>query len=59
LFLRVSDNGRGFDVDDESEGHGLVSMRERAKDMGARFEMQSTIGKGTTVILTVPLLEAQ
>jgi PAS domain S-box-containing protein len=59
LFLRVSDDGRGFDVSDESEGHGLISMRERAQDMGARFEMQSSIGKGTTVILTVPLAEVQ
>jgi signal transduction histidine kinase len=34
-------------------------MRGRAQDMGARFEMQSSIGKGTTVILTVPLAEVQ
>jgi signal transduction histidine kinase len=59
LFLRVSDDGRGFDVSGESEGHGLISMRGRAQDMGARFEMQSSIGKGTTVILTVPLAEVQ
>jgi PAS domain S-box-containing protein len=58
LFLRVSDDGHGFDLADESEGHGLVSMRGRAKEMGARFEMQSRMGKGTTVILTVPLAEA-
>jgi PAS domain S-box-containing protein len=59
LFLRVSDNGRGFDVSDESEGHGLVSMRERAKEMGAQFEIQSGTGKGTMVILTVPLSEGR
>ena len=58
LFLRVSDDGHGFDLAQESEGHGLVSMRGRAKEMGARFEMQSSIGKGTTVILKVPLSEA-
>ncbi|HSQ23838.1 MAG TPA: two-component regulator propeller domain-containing protein, partial [Pyrinomonadaceae bacterium] len=32
LFLRVSDNGQGFDLAEESEGHGLASMQNRAKD---------------------------
>jgi len=59
LFLRVSDNGQGFDLAQESEGHGLVSMQERAKDMGGRFEMQSSIGKGAMVTLEVPLAETQ
>jgi PAS domain S-box-containing protein len=55
LFLRVADNGKGFDVADESEGHGLVSMQGRAKEMGAKLEMQSSVGKGTTISLVVPL----
>jgi signal transduction histidine kinase len=59
LFLRVSDNGKGFDLAQESEGHGLVSMQGRAKDMGGRCEMQSINGKGTVVTLEVPLGETQ
>ena len=59
LFLRVSDNGKGFDRSQESEGHGLVSMQGRAKDMGGTCEVQSTVGKGTTVTLEVPLPETQ
>jgi PAS domain S-box-containing protein len=59
LFLRVSDNGKGFDLGQESEGHGLVSLQGRAKDMGGTCEMQSAVGKGTTVTLEVPLAEAQ
>jgi signal transduction histidine kinase len=59
LFLRVSDNGKGFDLAQESEGHGLVSMQGRANDMGGTCRMQSTVGKGTTVTLEVPLPEAQ
>jgi signal transduction histidine kinase len=55
LVLRVVDNGKGFDPDSESEGHGLVSMKGRAAEMGAQFEMQSKVGKGTTVLLIVPL----
>lgn len=30
LSLRVHDNGRGFDSTKDSDGHGLMSMRERA-----------------------------
>ena len=59
LFLRVSDNGKGFDLAEESEGHGLVSMQARAKEMGGTCEMQSTVGNGTTLSLQVPLPEAQ
>ena len=55
LFLRVSDNGKGFDLAVESEGHGLVSMKGRAKEMGGILEMQSNEGKGTVVSLAVPL----
>src|SRR5262249_14510322 len=55
LFLRVSDNGKGFDLTVESEGHGLVSMKGRAKEMGGRLEIQSSEGKGTVVSLEVPL----
>jgi len=55
LFLRVADNGKGFDLKDESEGHGLVSMQTRAKEMEAKLEMQSAADKGTVVSLVVPL----
>jgi PAS domain S-box-containing protein len=57
LSLEVRDNGVGFDPAEESEGHGLVSMQGRANDMGGRLEMQSSVGKGTTMTLVVPLAE--
>ena len=55
LALRVSDNGKGFDFSATANGHGLTSMRERAKDIGGRLEISSNGGKGTTVSLIVPL----
>jgi PAS domain S-box-containing protein len=54
LSLRLSDNGKGFDTGRQSDGHGLVSMSERARDIGAQFDLTSTIGLGTTIILKVP-----
>jgi len=52
LTLKVSDNGKGFDSEEESDGHGLVSMRERAKALGGDLELISDNGDGTTVRLS-------
>jgi signal transduction histidine kinase len=55
IALRLSDNGKGFDVSKESEGHGLFSIRERAKAIGGELELISGDGRGTTVRLKVLL----
>jgi signal transduction histidine kinase len=48
--LRISDNGEGFDPNGTGDGRfGLVSMRERAERLGARFSIQSEPGRGTNV----------
>jgi len=47
LVLVVSDNGRGFDVSRNADGHGLVSMRERTEGLGGVFDVLSTPGEGT------------
>jgi PAS domain S-box-containing protein len=54
LTLRVSDNGIGFDLSQQSDGHGLMSMRQRAQDSGGDFEVLSGKGTGTTVNLKLP-----
>ena len=33
VCLRVSDNGKGFDTTSDSDGHGLVSIRQRARNL--------------------------
>ena len=48
--VEVHDDGKGFDPHSVSDGgFGLVSMRERAEAVGARFELTSAAGAGTTV----------
>ena len=55
LQLRVADDGVGFDYSRRiaRPGHlGLISMRERATAIGARLEVESRQGVGTTVCLS-------
>jgi signal transduction histidine kinase len=51
LTLKVSDDGKGFYSEEDSDGHGLVSMRERAKALGGDLTVISHHGNGTTVRL--------
>jgi len=53
LLLEVRDNGKGFDTAHDGDGHGLMSMRARAKDMGGKLEIVSKVDRGTTVSLEV------
>ena len=51
--LRIVDEGRGFDVGTPKSGHGLVSMRERARALGATFDVRSRLGSGTEIEVTL------
>lgn len=53
--LVVSDTGVGFDTVRSFSGLGLVSMRQRAEEMGGSFRIESVVGKGTSVRVEVPL----
>ena len=57
LEILVQDDGKGFDLSSSSENrrNGLGNMRRRAEAIGGELELQSTIGKGTTVKLSVDL----
>ncbi len=54
LVLTVADNGTGFDVDRSRVGIGLVSMGERAAQVGATLQIRSQRGGGTCVEVGVP-----
>lgn len=54
LVLDIQDDGVGFDPDAagvRSRRLGLTSMEERAQRLGARLEVRSASGAGTTVHL--------
>ncbi|WNG49562.1 ATPase [Archangium minus] len=62
LRLRFRDNGRGIDsliLSAGRAGHwGLRGMRERAEKLGARLDIQSGVGQGTEVVLSLSAARA-
>ncbi|MFK7953721.1 MAG: PAS domain S-box protein [Ekhidna sp.] len=50
--MEVTDLGVGFDFQKISEGFGMENMKERAREMGAKITLKSSLGEGTTVFLT-------
>ena len=64
LSLQIQDNGQGMSLPDNGRassgpiraGVGIQGMRERVKQLGGQFEIQST-GKGTTVTVKFPLTQ--
>lgn len=54
LVIRIRDNGRGFDLSGAGGGRGLKNMRYRADQVGARLGVESAVGEGTEVIVSLP-----
>ncbi|MDI9237449.1 sensor histidine kinase [Lysobacter sp. LF1] len=54
LLLTVIDDGRGFDPA-RSSGLGLITMRERAQQIGGTFDIETVPGAGTCVRACLPL----
>lgn len=53
LSFSVEDNGVGFEVTQQQQGLGLVSMHERAQLVGGKMKIDSN-SNGTRVVLHVP-----
>jgi len=54
LVLSVEDDGRGFDPD-RTYGLGLVTMRERAQQLGGSFRIDTDPGVGTRLHARLPM----
>ena len=55
LFLTVSDDGIGFDVNKGKKGIGLQNMLSRINECNGKFEVKSKKGEGTSIIVTIPI----
>lgn len=57
LLLSIQDDGVGFDAAAPAQGggNGLGNMRARATGMGGELRIDTVLGQGTTLHLSVPL----
>jgi len=54
LSITISDNGKGFDLNNENSGHyGLQNMKQRAEESALQLNIESSASKGTTIIISV------
>jgi len=57
-IARIQDYGKGFEVNfalsTPGEHFGLLGMRERVEMFSGHFSIQSILGKGTTIELSIP-----
>ena len=59
ISLRIRDNGKGVEESQilDPGALGLLGMRERARDWGGEVAITGAPGKGTLVVVSIPLAE--
>lgn len=62
LHIIIEDNGKGFDLNRvqssghfEKAGHGIFNMKERTSYIGGTFNIDSQVGEGTKILITLSL----
>jgi two-component system NarL family sensor kinase len=63
LQLTIKDDGHGFDRQ-QPEGrvvghYGLIGMTERAALIGADFDLESNLGHGTAISVSLPRIKSE
>lgn len=55
VYLKIQDDGIGFDVNKKSKGIGMQNMISRTHDCHGIIDINSKKGEGTRIIITVPI----
>ncbi len=55
IILSIDDNGIGFDADKIQPGYGLKNIKRRSGELEAKFNLNSSVGKGTSVSIEIPI----
>lgn len=53
FIFSVIDDGKGFDADARFKGIGLRTIKDRAQGINAKLNIESGIGKGTKIVITL------
>jgi signal transduction histidine kinase len=56
LILKVKDNGSGRTSEAETrEGFGFVNLRARVKKLKGSLDIRTALGRGTSIVVSVPV----
>jgi len=53
LIFKISDNGKGFNLDEVTRGNGLNNMEKRIESIGGVLKIASNLKGGTEVVITI------
>jgi signal transduction histidine kinase len=59
LFLMITDDGKGFDVNKSKKGIGLQNIQSRTTECNGTVDIQSKKGNGTIITIAVPIENKQ
>lgn len=57
LVLEIQDNGKGYDSDQDTDGFGILGMRERINAAGGEFSINGKAARGTQIFAGFPIPE--
>ena len=56
LFMKIKDNGKGFDTTIPTHRNGLKNIHKRMEKWGGKCSVTSTANKGSIIEITLPVL---
>ncbi len=64
VVMDVNDDGSGFDLaktdtDRPLDGFGLAGLNQRVERLGGHLSIESAVGEGTTLVVTIPILSGE
>lgn len=59
VLFKISDNGKGFNLQDlqGGSGHGMNNMRERVNLLNGSIEIESHMNEGTQIRINIPVFQ--
>jgi signal transduction histidine kinase len=58
VYLTITDNGKGFDPNQNSAGFGLRGMQERVAAVKGNFRLKTSPGQGCRIEVEIPLVNS-
>jgi len=55
IQYQITDDGQGFELNKKRKGIGLQNIEMRVKELGGDWNIESTINKGTKIVVNLPI----